>query len=130
MSFHAVYIVSTGGLHSIELQAPALLPDGFGCVEVAEYAGLDWDPATLTFVQPAAAASRIIPRKDFIERFTAEEWVALVALKGSDPVIAAVFERMALLPDVELDAPFTQAMAAHVVAQGYLTQERMDEVMA
>jgi len=128
--YYAVFRSSDRVLHSIERNIDAGLPEGMDYVEVEEYAGLEWNPTTLSFDVPVAVSARTISRKQFIERFTAEEWVTLVALKSTDPVIAAVFERLVMLDEVELDAPFTQAMATHVVAQGYLTQERIDEVLA
>ena len=96
-------------------------------LEVDDATGI-WDSATRTFAP--VPPKRVIDRTAFIERFTMAEWVGLVALKPSDSIMAAVFERLALLDQVDLDSAFVQAAAAHCVQQGHLSQERMAEVLA
>ncbi len=126
--FYAVYDTTTGALHAIEQDISKGLPEGMSSVEIEDYADLVWNETTRGF--DPRPPRRVISRKDFIDRFTTAEWVQLVALKAADPVIAATFERLSLLDMVELDATFTQGMAAHAVSQGYLSQERMDKVLA
>jgi hypothetical protein len=126
--YYAVYEIATGRLHAIERDISRGIPEGMAYVEVEDYAGRVWDEATHTF--GPAPAKRTLSRKEFIERLTVTEWTQLVALKASDPAVAALFERLALLDEVELDSGFVRAMAAHVVRAGYLSAERCAEIVA
>lgn len=116
-------------LHSIELQEPVDIDtDKWAWVTVESYEG-NWNTSTLSF-DAIPPKPRAIPRKDFIERLTPTEWVSLVTHKTTDPVVAAIFERLYMMDEVYPDSDFTQAMAAHIVAQGYMTQARIDEVLS
>ena len=128
--FYAVYYIADGALWSIETTEPSSVPDGMQYKPVVAYENLAWNPQTLEFEASAAAREPIISRKAFIERFTPTEWISLVALKSTDPVVAAVFERLGMLDFVELDSAFVAQAGQHFVAQGYLTQQRLDEVLA
>jgi len=126
---YAIYRNDTKELVSIALEVPKNFDANvYSYSEVEEYLGT-WNIETLSF-DPPPPPVRLIPRKEFIERFAPEEWVMLVSLKASDPVVAATFERILMLDYIEPDSTFSQVMAAHFVAQGYLTQERIDEVLS
>lgn len=126
--YYAVYDTTTGRLHAIERDVSRGIPEGMAYVEVEDYAGRVWDEATRAF--GPAPAKRTLSRREFIERLTVTEWTALVARKQTDPGVAALFERLNMLDEVDLDSTFTQAMAAHVVAQGYMSAERVAEIVA
>lgn len=127
--YYAVYNLQTKELHAIELDISVGIPAGMGYVEVAEYANLQWDKDTLTFIPYAPERKAILTKKEFIDRFTLTEWIQFVAAKKTDQLIDAAFERLLLLDEVELDGTFLTAVGAHAVSQGYITQERMDEVL-
>jgi len=125
---YAVYEIESKNLVSIDQTEPIGLDPVYSYVQVESYLGT-WDPQTLSFI-PIPPKQRAIDRKEFIERLTPEEWVNLCIAKINDPVVTAIFERLYMMDEVYPDSDFTQVMATHIVAQGYLTQERMNEVLS
>lgn len=128
--FYCIYDKSDNNkLIGIELQNPTDVDlNRYAIITVESYDGI-WNTQTLSF-DPIAPKPRVITRKDFIERLTPQEWVTLCTVKIDDPVVASVFERLYMMDEVYPDSEFAQAMATHIVAQGYLTQERMNEVLS
>jgi hypothetical protein len=128
--YYAVYNLQTKELHAIETDISAGLPSDMGYVVVQEYVNLQWDKDTLSFIPYPPVRKSILTKKEFIDRFTLAEWIQFVAAKKTDQLIDAAFERLLLLDEVELDGAFLTAVGSHAVSQGYITQERMDEVLA
>lgn len=128
--YYAVYNLQTKELHAIELDISVGLPPGMGYVEVAEYADLQWDKDTLSFIPYVPPRQTILSRKEFIDRFTIPEWIQLVAAKQTDQFMAAAFERLLLVDEVDLNSQFLSSIATHAVSQGYLTQQRVDQIFA
>lgn len=114
--------------------------DGSNLIQIpddADVLGKRWDGTQ--FVEPPPMPQRVIPREEFIDRWSFDELVAIKALAAqasgpspsTDALEAAVFWEQVTSRDViHLDSPLAQAAKVALVAWGVLTNDRAEEIFA
>lgn len=97
--------------------------------------GWEWDGAI--FTDPGGTAAKVIPRSEFIDRFTFDELVAIKGLiakaVGDSPsqasLEASVFwDQVMSRDEIHLDSALASSAKIALVAWGVLTEQRANEI--
>jgi hypothetical protein len=79
-------------------------------------------------IAPPAPPPLIVSREDLVNRFTMEE-LGTITL-SVDPTVRGMVLKFQVLPEIDLNAPESQAAGALLIQLGLLTQERLAQIMA
>jgi len=134
MAWFAVYQKSDGRLRSIASRLPegeAALAADLDYREFADRpggAGLQWNAATLDFDTPTPAAAPVWTRLDFMLRFSAAERIAIRRARQTSDPVDDFFNLVEMADSLHSDHPLVAQGLAFMVARGFLTQARADEI--
>ncbi|WP_337186696.1 hypothetical protein [Phenylobacterium sp.] len=134
MSLYQKIQVSTGD----PVGAPGPLPANLVGLADADLADLSWVAASEGFADTGfvpvagdgAAGGRVITLREWMERLTTEELVAIETAADGDAAIRVWLRYLFAGPTVNLDAPRLSAALADLVAAELLTSERADALLA
>lgn len=87
--------------------------------------GKVWDETALTFIDPPAPTVTL-PRMDFIQRFTALEFMAV--RKSDDPMVQFLFYQLDRTDHVQVSSHAIQEGLQYLVGVGILTAQRAAEI--
>lgn len=87
-----------------------------------------WDIDSDQWAQQNAFRTQLT-RKEFQLSFTSAEYRAISSATATDDVLFQFWDAAKIADFIELTDPDTVSALAYIQAQGYLTQERHDEIM-
>lgn len=91
-----------------------------GTVSGATFDGSDW-------VSPN---SRTLTRLGYLQRFSAQERIAIKTAAATDPVVADLLELLSATQEVRLDSAATRQGLGYLVQQEIITDARRQEILA
>lgn len=96
-------------------------------VETYDRDGL-WNPTTRQY-DPRPAPDVMISMREYLNRFTQDEYLAIIAAKKSDPVLEASYERLSLLDEVKISGARTKAVLEGLESAGIIKSGRAAEIL-
>jgi len=135
MTWYAVYEISGGALVSTTTIEPSGLAGHLSYTDVGESVPVGtWNTTTLVFDPPAPR--RVLPIRDFINRFTGPEALDCFGTDIADVTNVNRNQRIRgfrwylnAIDDLDLDHNFTNAGMASFVTEGWLTEVRKNEIL-
>lgn len=127
MTWTAYYDTSTKELKSVGTVPPDTVPPGISTKDFGpeQPVGI-WNPATLSFVPIVHA--RMIQSRDFIQRLTATEYVAIV--DDTDATTRYIVEQVKSGEPVNLNSATLDGALDYLIGRGHLTSDRKAEILA
>jgi len=128
MTWHAVYRESDGTLLSVTTVVPGTLPTGVVSTAVGETQPTGpWNASTRQF-DVAPAAPRLISARDFVQRLTPREYVAIV--DDADATTRYFVEQVKIGEPVNLASASLSAALDHLIARGHIAGARKAQLTA
>lgn len=127
MTWTAYYDTTTKALRSLGTVAPSVLPPGLSTKDFGETRPEGaWNSVTLEF--DPITPKRIIPARDFIQRLTPTEYVAII--DDTDATTRYIVEQVKSGEPVNLASAVLDDALDHLIARGHITAQRKVEITA
>ena len=117
---------NTGRLVSVS-SVPVDAKPGYRVVETATRDGV-WSEQTREY-HPYPEHHVYLTKREYMNRFTSDEWTAICIAKKSDAWLDASFIRLSLVERVKINGNRTRAVLEQLAENGILTEARVQEII-